>query len=82
MRAQPSPAPTLGPACGFTAGRIGMEVMHFLTGLVKPITLAASWIYDLRTMEVKRKAVDPDPGCPVCRGPEDDPKARSAPARG
>jgi bacteriocin biosynthesis cyclodehydratase domain-containing protein len=66
MRSQPSPAPTLGPACGFTAGQVAMEVMHFLTGLVEPATLGSSCVYDLRTMEVKHNAVVPEPACRVC----------------
>ena len=65
-RAQPSPAATLGPACGLIGGQVGMEVMHLLTGLAEPATLGVAHIYDLRTMEVKREAVVPEPGCPVC----------------
>jgi bacteriocin biosynthesis cyclodehydratase domain-containing protein len=65
-RAQPSPAATLGPACGLIGGQVGMEVMHLLTGLSEPATLGTAHIYDLRTMEAKREAVVPEPGCPVC----------------
>lgn len=65
-RAQPSPAATLGPACGLIGGQVGMEVMHLLTELAEPATLGAAHIYDLRTMELKREAVVPEPGCPVC----------------
>ena len=65
-RAQPSPAATLGPACGLIGGQVGMEVMHLLTGLCEPATLGVAHIYDLRTMEVKREAVVPEPDCPVC----------------
>lgn len=61
-----SPAPTLGPACGLTGGLVAMEVMHFLTGLVKPASIGTAYIYDLRTMEVQRQEVTPEPGCPVC----------------
>jgi len=65
-RAQPSPAATLGPACGLIGGQVGMEVMHLLTGLAEPSTLGNAQIYDLRTMVSKREAVVPEPGCPVC----------------
>ena len=65
-RAQPSPAATLGPACGMIGGQIGMEVLHLLTGLAEPATLGVAHIYDLRTMELKREPVEPEPECPVC----------------
>jgi bacteriocin biosynthesis cyclodehydratase domain-containing protein len=65
-RAQPTPAATLGPACGMIGGQVGMEVMHLLTGLCEPSTLGVSHIYDLRTMEVEREPVVPEPDCPVC----------------
>jgi len=65
-RAQPSPAATLGPACGLIGGQIGMEIIHLLTGLARPSTQGVAHIYDLRTMEVKREDVVPEPDCPVC----------------
>ena len=65
-RAQPSPAATLGPACGLIGGQVGLDVMHLLTGLAEPSTQGTGHIYDLRTMEVEREAVVPEPDCPVC----------------
>jgi len=65
-RAQPSPAATLGPACGLIGSQIGLEVMHHLTGLARPSTLGVAHIYDLRTMEVCREPVTPEPDCPIC----------------
>lgn len=65
-RAKPSPAATLGPACGLIGGQVGMEVLHLLTGLSKPATQGVAHIYDLRTMEVKREPVVPEPECPIC----------------
>jgi bacteriocin biosynthesis cyclodehydratase domain-containing protein len=65
-RAQPSPAATLGPACGMIGGQVGVEVMHLLTGLAEPSTMGTAHIYDLRTMEVEREEVKRDPTCPVC----------------
>jgi bacteriocin biosynthesis cyclodehydratase domain-containing protein len=65
-RAKPSPAATLGPACGLIGGQVALEVMHLLTGLAKPSTHGVAHIYDLRTMEVKREPVVPEPSCPVC----------------
>ena len=66
QRAKPSPAATIGPACGLIGGQIGMEIMHLLTGLAAPSTLGVEHIYDLRTMEVDRKPVVPEPDCPIC----------------
>jgi len=65
-RAKASPAATLGPACGLIGGHVGLDVMHLLTGLAKPSTLGVAHISDLRTMEVEREPVVPEPGCPVC----------------
>jgi molybdopterin-synthase adenylyltransferase len=65
-RAKPSPAATLGPACGLIGGHVGLDVMHLLTGLAKPSTLGVAHVSDLRTMEVEREPVVPEPGCPVC----------------
>jgi molybdopterin-synthase adenylyltransferase len=65
-RAKPSPAATLGPACGLIGGHVALDVLHLLTGLSKPSTHGVAHIYDLRTMEVKREPVVPEPGCPVC----------------
>lgn len=65
-RAKPSPAATLGPACGLIGGQVGMEVLHLLTGLSRPSTQGSAHIYDLRTMEVKREPVVPEPECPIC----------------
>lgn len=65
-RAKPSPAATLGPACGLIGGHVALDLMHLLTGLSAPSTQGESHIYDLRTMEVKREPVVPEPECPVC----------------
>ncbi|MDQ3725160.1 MAG: TOMM precursor leader peptide-binding protein [Actinomycetota bacterium] len=65
-RAKPSPAATLGPACGLIGGQVALEAMHLLTGLSRPATQGVAHIYDLRTMEVKREPVVPQPDCPVC----------------
>jgi molybdopterin-synthase adenylyltransferase len=62
----PSPAATLGPACGMIGGQVGMEALHLLTGLSRPSTLGEAHLYDLRTMELKREPVVPEPDCPVC----------------
>jgi bacteriocin biosynthesis cyclodehydratase domain-containing protein len=65
-RAKPSPAATLGPACGLVGGLVGAEVMHFLTGLSVTPMLGAGYMFDLRTMEIERFDVVPEPTCPVC----------------
>jgi ribosomal protein S12 methylthiotransferase accessory factor len=81
-RAKPSPAATLGPACGMIGGQVGVEVMHLLTGLSRPSTQGAAHIYDLRTMEVKREQVVPEPECPICGGMPHEAIAGEEPADG
>lgn len=66
QRAKPPVAATLGPACELIGGQVGMEIMHLLTGLAEPSTLGLAQIVDLRTMEVQREAVVPEPECEVC----------------
>lgn len=66
MRAKPSTAATLGPACAMIGGQVALEVMHLLTGLARPTTQGVGYMYDLRTMEAKREPVVPEPECPVC----------------
>lgn len=65
-RAKQSPVATMGPACNLIGGQVGLDVMHHLTGLAEPSTQGVSHIYDLRTMEVEREQVVPEPNCPVC----------------
>jgi molybdopterin-synthase adenylyltransferase len=65
-RAKASPAATLGPACGLIGGQVGLDIMHHITGLAEPSTQGVGHIYDLRTMEVEREPVVPEPDCPVC----------------
>jgi len=65
-RGKTSPAASLGPPCGVIGGLVGMEVLHFLTGLVEPSTLGVGYILDLRTMGIEREPIVPEPDCPVC----------------
>jgi bacteriocin biosynthesis cyclodehydratase domain-containing protein len=65
-RAKQSPVATMGPACNLIGGQVGLDVVHHLTGLAEPSTQGVSHIYDLRTMEVEREPVVPEPNCPVC----------------
>ncbi len=65
-RAKRSPVATMGPACNLIGGQVGLDVVHYLTGLAEPSTQGVSHIYDLRTMEVEREPVVPEPDCPVC----------------
>ena len=67
-RATESPAASLGPPCGLIGGLVGMEVLHFLTGSAQPATLGVGYTFDLRTMEVEREEIVPEPECPVCAG--------------
>jgi bacteriocin biosynthesis cyclodehydratase domain-containing protein len=73
-RAKPSPAATMGPACGLIGGHVALDLMHLLTGLAKPSAQGVAHIYDLRTMEVKLEPVVPEPGCPVCGEMEPQPR--------
>ncbi|HEY5053555.1 MAG TPA: TOMM precursor leader peptide-binding protein [Solirubrobacterales bacterium] len=66
LKAQPSPAATLGPSSGLIGAQVGMDIMHFLTGIAEPASLRTACIYDLRTMEVERIPVVPEPECSVC----------------
>ncbi len=68
QRGKGSPAATLGPACSLIGGQIGLDIMHYLTGLARPSTLGVGHMYDLRTMRVDREPVVPEPSCPVCSG--------------
>jgi bacteriocin biosynthesis cyclodehydratase domain-containing protein len=65
-KGQPYTAATLGPSSGLIGAQIGMDVLHFLTGLAEPASLSTACMYDLRTMEVKRELVVAQPDCPVC----------------
>ncbi|HVY78350.1 MAG TPA: TOMM precursor leader peptide-binding protein [Solirubrobacterales bacterium] len=66
QRGKGSPAATLGPACSLIGGQIGLDILHYLTGLARPSTLGVGHIYDLRTMAIEREPVVPEPDCPVC----------------
>lgn len=76
-RTKPSPAATLGPACGLIGSHVALDLMHLLTGLAEPSAQGVEHIYDLQTMEVKRNLVVPEPGCPVCG--EMEPQPRQSP---
>lgn len=81
QRGRPSPAATLGPACGMIGGQVGLDVMHHITGLAQPSTLGVGHIYDLRTMEVEHEPVVPEPDCPVCAELRESARRRSASGR-
>jgi len=68
QRGKGSPAATLGPACSMIGGQIGLDILHYLTGLARPSTLGVGHMYDLRTMAVDREPVVPEPSCRVCGG--------------
>lgn len=65
-KGKPYTAATLGPASGFIGAQIGMDVLHFITGLAEPASLNTACLYDLRTMKVRREQVAREPNCPVC----------------
>jgi len=57
---------TLGPASGIVGAALGMELLHLLTG-VRPATLGAAVITDLRTLATRREEVRRDGDCPACQ---------------
>ncbi len=67
QQAKDSPAATLGSACAVIGGQVALDLMHHLTGISRPSTLGASHILDLRTGELSREQIRPEPTCPVCR---------------
>jgi molybdopterin-synthase adenylyltransferase len=66
LRGGSSPAATLGATSGLIGAQVGMDVMHFVTGLVEPASVRAACLYDMRTMDVERIPISPEPDCPVC----------------
>lgn len=65
-KGKPYTAATLGPASGLIGAQIGMDLLHFITGLAEPASLSTACLYDLRTMEVRRERIVREPNCPVC----------------
>ena len=61
-----TPSATFGPACGAVGTLASNEVVAWLTGLHPPACLGSAALVDLRTFEVEREPVEPEPGCPVC----------------
>jgi len=61
-----SPAVTLGPSSGAIGGLVGMEVLHFLTGVVEPASLGVELTVDLRTMTIDREPLVQERECPIC----------------
>ena len=59
-------AATFAPACALIGGVLSSDVIHHITGLAEPATLGASLLIDIRTLEQRRVAVEPVPGCAVC----------------
>jgi bacteriocin biosynthesis cyclodehydratase domain-containing protein len=67
-RGSPSPAATLGPVCAFVGGQVALDVVHHLTGLCEPASMASVRVVDTRTMSVSDEPVPRDPLCEVCAG--------------
>lgn len=66
-RRRPCPAGSFGPACGLIGSQVATDVVHHLSGICDPATLAASLTVDLRTMAIRREELESIPGCEVCR---------------
>jgi bacteriocin biosynthesis cyclodehydratase domain-containing protein len=61
-------AATLSPTSGAIAAFVGMEALHFLTGVVAPASLGVGLNWDFRSMAVERDPLIPEMGCVVCGG--------------
>jgi molybdopterin-synthase adenylyltransferase len=63
----PAPAYTaLGPACGVVGAVVGNEVLHHLTGAVRPATVGRAWLLDMQTMRSDLRAVRCERRCDLC----------------
>jgi bacteriocin biosynthesis cyclodehydratase domain-containing protein len=60
------PAAAIGAASGILGSMLAMEAIHLLTGTATPATVDAVLMFDTRTLEVTREAIERDPECPVC----------------
>jgi bacteriocin biosynthesis cyclodehydratase domain-containing protein len=65
-RASTRPLATTGPASGVVGQLVASELVHHLTGLVRPGTCDAVWTMDLRTLVAERTPVVRRSDCPVC----------------
>jgi bacteriocin biosynthesis cyclodehydratase domain-containing protein len=63
---RPSTSATLGPASGLVGSLVAMEVLHLLTGSVRPATVDAALVVDLRSLGATWERVVRDPRCPEC----------------
>lgn len=66
MSASPSPGAVVGPACAHIGGHVGLDLLHYLTGIARPSTLGTAYIYDLRTMSYRQETIHKEPDCSVC----------------
>lgn len=64
-----APSATFGPACGVVGTLAANEVVAWITGLYIPTCLGSAALLDLRTFELEREPVIPEPSCATCRGP-------------
>ncbi len=64
--------PSLAPLCAVTGGRAAHEAVEYLTGIARPATLGCELVTDMVTMQVKRRAVERQADCPVCRVPAEE----------
>lgn len=65
-RADLRPAATLGPACALIGSLIGLDALHWLTGLGRPATWGAVLTMDIRTLTFELEPVPRDARC-TCR---------------
>jgi bacteriocin biosynthesis cyclodehydratase domain-containing protein len=73
QRAKPSPGATLGSACALIGGQVGLDIVHHLTGLARPLTHGVSLVLDLRTGELEHEKIVAEPTCSICGGGEPSP---------
>jgi bacteriocin biosynthesis cyclodehydratase domain-containing protein len=59
-------APTLGPASAMAGSMIGMEVLHYITQISRPMTAGRAITLDMRSWQTATRDITRDKGCPVC----------------
>jgi bacteriocin biosynthesis cyclodehydratase domain-containing protein len=65
-RTHSSPAATYAPACGLIGSLLANETVNILTGICEPATLGCALTVDLRTLQIERQPLVPEPGCGAC----------------
>jgi molybdopterin-synthase adenylyltransferase len=62
-------AASFGPACALIGAMLASDVVHLLTGVVRPSTAGVALLMDIRTGNIDREKVPWLRGCESCGGP-------------